>query len=89
MDHFFDSNYAVALKLQEIQYKFVDGVGYLLAKYNGNYAFIHYGINKLWKLKKYYEDQVKACANSPNKVKDIPVCFKCFDKENGPCTDCD
>lgn len=94
MDRFFDLHNNVALKFQEIQLSFADGIGYLLDKYpyNGtadSLCCIVKGTEKLYKLKKYYEQQLKECADSPDKVKDIEICFRCFDKKDTPCTDCD
>lgn len=88
MDRFFDLSNSIALKHQEIQYKFVDGVNYLLKNYSSDLER-GTGIAKLYKIKEYYEQQLKESANDPIRVKDINICFMCFNKGDKPCTDCD
>lgn len=89
MNHFFNSLNAAHLKYEEIQHKFVDGVGYMLVNYANHPEIYSDGIVKLWKLKDYYEQQLENAKNDLNAVKDVEVCFRCFDKKEGPCHDCD
>lgn len=85
MDKFFNKQNAFALKRQEIQLKFADGVIALHNRIMPDVSKVR-GLGKLVRLKEYYETQL-----SQTDVKDIDsvvVCFRCFDKES-PCTDCD
>lgn len=89
MNTFFDLNNQVALKFQEIQYGFISGVEKLLEnRKNEDSEYTDWGLNKLWKLKQSYEQQLVDFHKDGQQVKDINVCFRCFDKEK-PCTDCD
>lgn len=47
------------------------------------------GIKKLWDLRASYVREIMA-AKTSDQVKDISICFHCFDKkQEGECTDCD
>lgn len=87
MNRFFDLNNAIFLKYQEIQVKFIDGILAL----NGRLYPVSVkanGLNKLVRLKEGYEAQLEEASTTPAKIKDVVICFKCFDKEK-PCDDCD
>lgn len=91
MKHFFELHNNVALKFQEIQLKFIDGIGYLIKKHEENPFDIKLdsGLLKLYKLKEYYETQLQEAASESKRVQDLDICFRCFDKPNGECHDCD
>lgn len=86
MNRLFDLNNHVALKFQEIQYGFISAVEALLDT-DKSAEYIKWGLRKLWRLKDFYETQLTS-AYDLEQVKDIKICFKCFDKDK-PCTDCD
>lgn len=87
MDRFFDLNNHIALKFQEIQYGFIGAVESVLARYTSD-AQIHWALRKLHSLKVGYEQQLLEFHGDAEQVRDIQICFKCFDKGE-PCTDCD
>lgn len=87
MNTFFDLNNQVALKFQEIQYGFISSIDKLI-ELNKSPIETEWGLKKLWHLKKYYEQQLIEFHRNSQQVKDINICFKCFDNEK-PCTDCD
>lgn len=90
MKRFFELHNNVALKFQEIQLKFVDGIGYLLNRADHDPSIsVDHGLRKLYRLKAIYEQQLEDSASSPDHVKEIEVCFRCFDKPSGECKDCD
>lgn len=88
MQRVFNLHNNIALKFQEIQYGFIDGVEFMLGKCEVG-PEVEMGLLKLWSLKKAYEEQLLEAADCPDKVKDIAICFRCYDKPNGICHDCD
>lgn len=91
MRHFFELSNNVALKFQEIQLKFIDGIECLINKHNENPLSVRLdaGLIKLHKLKSLYESQLEDASDDANRVKDLNICFRCFDKPDGECKDCD
>ena len=91
MKRFFELHNNVALKFQEIQFKYIDGIGYLMNKYQANPLSIKLdaGLMKLMKLKEQYEQQLEEASSDVCRVNDMNICFRCFDKPDGECHDCD
>ena len=78
-------------KYDEIQFKFIDGVQSLieLDKKCPDTTDIGNGLRKLWNLKEQYESQLYLTFPSVFKMNDIEICFRCFNKSDVGCHDCD
>lgn len=88
MERIFDLHNHFVLKFQEIQYGYIDGIDYMLKRCKtANECFK--GLIKLRNLKDTYENQLLQAKDHLDAVKEIQVCFRCFDKPEGECHDCD
>lgn len=86
MDKFFDLENYYFLKQQEILVKFAEGIEHLNLSYKDRDIRSH-GLKKLCRLKGEYEEQLRTMRDAGAKD-DLAICFKCYAKPEGPCTDC-
>lgn len=74
-------------KLDAIQIGFNRGLDRLMDEYGDDKDMIAYGVKKLIMLRKFYYENLCIC-ETDKQIKDMPVCFQCFDK-SCPCCSCD